>query len=316
MISTKWYRLGSLRTVVQQLAGVAQAVGDRHADLLPVHHDLAFLDALQAPDRLDLDVHQGLAGVQLIRRPDGRLHHAAGGPEDHAGPGRQAQRGIGLLRLDVQKSMPADLIIQAASRVVTTIVHAPAAVDLQLGPGRLVLLGRAAHDGNREDLLRVDADLVREVALDHGPVHGHGRLAGRDVLDQVRIELLHALHPGAGTGGDQRQSALALDPLQELAGLLHDRQVRGELGVKDVVEAQLSQGRHELAFHVVARLQAEGLADGGPDRRGELGHLDHGRVVEPVEHLLRVVLFDECRRGTDVDALAAAGTDDSCMGML
>ena len=61
---------------------------------------------------------------------------------------------------------------------------------------------------------------------------------------------------------------------EKFAGFFHDRQVGGELGVEDIIEAELAKGGDQFAFHVPARLEAERLADGGPHGRGELGHLD------------------------------------------
>jgi hypothetical protein len=60
--------------------------------------------------------------------------------------------------------------------------------------------------------------------------------------------------------------------------LLHDGQVGGEVRVEDVIEAHGPEGCGHLARHQGARLQAELLAQGGPDRRGGLD--DH--------HLVRI----------------------------
>ena len=69
-------------------------------------------------------------------------------------------------------------------------VHVPHSAGVHLGSLGLVLLGRAGHDGDDEDVLGLLPDLLREVRLGHGAEHLLGGLARGDVGQDVRPEML------------------------------------------------------------------------------------------------------------------------------
>ena len=172
----------------------------------------------------------------------------------------------------------------------------------------LVLLGHAGHHGHDIDLLRVDALLLGVIGLDQGRHHAHRRAAGRSVRDQLGIEPLQEVDPARRAGGDHRQRAF-LEPGEELVGLLDDRQVGGEVGVEDGVEAQPPQGGDHLAGARRAGRQAETLADGRADRGGRLHDDVHFRIGDGVPHAAGAPLLQEGRGGADVDALPALDAD-------
>ena len=92
-------------------------------------------------------------------------------------------------------------------------------------------------------------------------------------------------------------------------GFLDDRQVGGEVGVEDGVEAQPPQGGDHLAGAGRAGGQAEALADGRADRGGRLHDDVHFRIGDGVPHAAGAPLLQEGRRGADVDALPALDAD-------
>jgi hypothetical protein len=96
MISMKWYLLGVLADLVQQLQALPRPWATATRISLPSRSTVAFLDALEAADAVEFDIHQRLAGVQFVGGADGRFHHAAGGAEDGAGAAGFAQRMVGL----------------------------------------------------------------------------------------------------------------------------------------------------------------------------------------------------------------------------
>ena len=68
-------------------------------------------------------------------------------------------------------------------------------------------------------------------------------------------------------------------PLQKLGGLLHDGEVRAQVGVVDRVRAHDLQGGDQLVEGILAALHAEGLAHGHPDGGGDLE--DHPALGGP-----------------------------------
>ena len=70
-----------------------------HSGIAPVDLQRGLLDALEALDGRDVQVgrRQLAAGDDLVGRPQGRLHHAAGVGEDVGRAGGEAQRGVHLL---------------------------------------------------------------------------------------------------------------------------------------------------------------------------------------------------------------------------
>ena len=72
--------------------------------LLPSIVDLRLLDALAGRGRRSNSMSlSGLAGEQLVGRPQGRLRHAAGGAEDAPAPVDMPERSVELLRLEVRE---------------------------------------------------------------------------------------------------------------------------------------------------------------------------------------------------------------------
>ena len=95
------------------------------------------------------------------------------------------------------------------------------------------------------------------------------------------------------------------EALNELAALLHDGQIGGEVGVEDVVKAQPAQRRHHAAGGGLLGGKVEALRPGRPYRRG---HLDNGgdlRIGQGPEDAVGIVPDGQGAGGAVGDALSA-----------
>ena len=102
-----------------------------------------------------------------------------------------------------------------------------------------------------------------------------------------------------------RQGAGAAQAAQELVPLLHDDQVGGEVGVEDLVDAQLAQGGHHAPLYVGPGRQVELVAQSHAHRGSELHDREDIRIVAVVDDALGVVLLGQGAHRTDQGALPA-----------
>ena len=104
-------------------------------------------------------------------------------------------------------------------------------VDIRHAGSRLVvtadleLLRGAGHDRDDDHVLGVDPHLFGVPGLGNRAEHLLGGLAGGEVRDEFREVVFAVLDPAGGAGGDHRQGAAVLHPLDQLVGLFHDGQV-------------------------------------------------------------------------------------------
>lgn len=87
------------------------------------------------------------------------------------------------------------------------------------------------------------------------------RFAGRKIRQHFREIMLTELNPARRAGGDQRQDAAAANAVDQLRSLLHDRQIRRRIGIKDLIKAQHTHRCHHLACHIGTDRIAEFLAE-------------------------------------------------------
>ena len=186
-------------------------------------------------------------------------------------------------------------------RVAAGVVHLRA---LALG-----LLGGAGHDGDHEHLVGVDAHLLGEIALGHRAEHLLGGLGGGEAVRIGGILALQEADPAGAAGGEHGPAVLAPvgEALDELAALLHDGEVGGEVGVEDIVKAHVLQSGDDAAGGGVLGAETPALCPGHPHGGG---HLDHGgdlRVRQGLQHPAGIVPDGEGPGGAVGDALAAEG---------
>ncbi len=119
--------------------------------------------------------------------------------------------------------------------------------------------------------------------------------------------MLAIFYPAWTAGGDERQFPSALQPVQEFGAFFHNGEIRGEIRVKNLVEAQPPEAFHKLSHQRRAWWQTKFLADGGPDGGRYLHHHDFIRIRQSLPDLTRAVLLSESPCGADQDALSAEG---------
>jgi len=169
----------------------------------------------------------------------------------------------------------------------------------------LELLRRAGHYADNDDILRVDSHLLRIPGLDYRARHLLGRLAGGEVIEHIGVVMLAVFYPSGRAGGYHREHAAVPDSAEELVCFFDYREVRAEVGVKDLVEAETSERRDHLALNVGAYVHSEALAESDADRGRGVNNYELLGVVDSLEHLCGVVLLvDSAGRAVDY-ALAA-----------
>ena len=97
------------------------------------------------------------------------------------------------------------------------------------------------------------------------------------------------------------------EALHEFAAFLHDGEVGGEIGVEDVVKADLPQGADHVTGGGLRRRELEGFRPRDPDGRGDLNHGGDLRVCQRVQHPVGVVTGGQSAGGAVGDALTAEG---------
>ena len=296
---------------MHQLTGVAQSADHCHADVARAgDSEYGLLPAVHTAYGGEGVRLRFLAGNEIVRAPQSRVHHAAGGAEDHRRAGAGAQRTVkGCFRqhrgIDLfAPQHPHDLAggqHHVHVRVALLVLHG--------GQRTLRLLGGAGHDGHHKQLLGVHADLLGKVALGDGTEHLLGALGGGQVF-RIRRELsLQEPHP-AGTAAGEHGPVIFVPvgkALDELTALLHDGQVGGEVCVEYIVEAHGLQRRHHALRRGKLGVQMIKLRPGRPHRRCDLHHGDPVLVRQRVEHLAGVVVLLQTAHGTVGDALATEG---------
>ena len=155
----------------------------------------------------------------------------------------------------------------------------------------------------------IHAQLLGKIALGHGAEHLLGGLGGGQIVD-VEGELpLQEPHPAGAAAGEHGPGvAVAVGKaVDELAALLHDGQVGGEVGVEHVVEAQhFQRGHHPLGGGIFGREMVV-LSPGGADGGSHLHHGDLVGISQGGEDLAGVVPLLQATHGAVGDALAAEG---------
>ena len=293
---------------VKQLAGIAGAVGHGDADIAVADLDRRFLDAIDAADRMEFNVLKDGSGDALIGGTKRCFHNAAGCAEDNGSTGGLAHHAVKVLLRKSAKVNAGFLDHPGQFAGRDDHIHIGHAVMAEFGTLGLKLLGGTGHDRDHGDLLGVNALLLSIIALDHGTGHLVRRLAGGQVIDEVRIVGLAEFDPAGGTAGDHRQGSAGGDALDELVGLLHDGEVSTEIGIKDLVKAKTAHGSDHLAGYRGAHGQTEFLAEGGTDGRSRLDHHVGLRIGKELPDLGGIILLIESAHRAVDDTLAAVDT--------
>ena len=291
---------------IQDLADICQAGG--HADV-HIHTGNVvggFLDAFDTADVHEVGTGQSLAGEPFHSGTQSSFHNAAGGTEDDSRAGAFAQR---MIKVFLRQIVPADAgALDHAGQLTGGhgVVHVGQAGTGLIVTADLELLRGAGHNGDGDNVLRVDAHLLGEVALGDGALHLLRRLAGRHVVGELGIVVLTELDPAGRAGGDHRQLAAVLHTIQELVGFFHDGQVSTEVGIEDLVEAETAQRSSHLALGIGADGLAEFFRQSGTDSGSGLhDHILVG-IGNGLGHVVDAGFLIQSAHGADSDTLTAA----------
>jgi len=240
------------------------------------------------------------------------LHNAACCAEDSACTGSDLERIVELL---VRQSIEVDTSFSDHSAQLTgcecNINVIIIAVSL-LFSCYLELLSSTRDNADYEQVLGIDAVLLAVVALEQCAEHLLRRLTARQMRQEIRIEVLTELYPTGAARCEHRQSALVLDPLDQLVSFFHDREVGSNVHVEDVNVAQSSDSSDHLALNVSTNRVAELFAQSSSDRRsGEEYDLLLG-ICDSVPNLLLAALLGKSANRAGYDTLTAAYASGRC----
>ena len=287
--------------LLDDLARVGKPRRDRDFDRVSGDEIGRLFDRFGAAHAEEVE-HLKAAVQHMSRRPQRRLHDAARRAEDRAAARRQCERivkfFVGKLgELDARGLDHARKFARRQRRV-DVVIHLLARA--------LVFLRRARNDADDVEVLGIDAVLFAPIAFEQRAEHLLRRLAGRKVRDHLGIGLFDELDPPRTARREHRQRLARLDAVDQLARLLHDREVGGDVHVEHRVRTQPADRRDHLALDVGADRHVERLAQRRPDRRrGEEHHL-FGRIGKRRPYVARRrPLGQRADRARD-DALPAA----------
>ena len=87
-----------------------------------------------------------------------------------------------------------------------------------------------------DDLPGIQSHLFGKVGLNRGTLHADGAFGGGEMGQQFRGIDLSKVYPAGTAAGELGKGAVFFrDPADQLAGLLHDSQIGGEVGVQHIV---------------------------------------------------------------------------------
>ena len=237
--------LAAFLHALQEAAGIGGAVHYGHLKGQFADGYLSLTHSIVPAHRVQLQqgLRGALAGEVCVGGAQGGLHHAAGVAEDHAGSRGLAHQGVvgGVLQsgpvdaggLGPPGQLPGgdDLVGVPHSLdavVVTGGVH--------LLPPDLEFLGRTRSQSNVDDLPGIQSHLFGKVGLNRGTLHADGAFGGGEMGQQFRGIDLSKVYPAGTAAGELGKGAVFFrDPADQLAGLLHDSQIGGEVGVQHIV---------------------------------------------------------------------------------
>ena len=300
-------QIGSLAAFdpFQQFFGVTESVDDRDADIHAVDVQMGFLDPVETANGFHGEIRKFLAGQQEIRGSNRRFHDAAACAENLARRRPNAERRIRLFRGEILQVHPEhpEHLSQFPRGENGVDVMVP--VTAHFTAARLEFFRRAWHHGNAEHFFRVEFFPFGVKRLDDGAKHLLRTFTGRKIGNEFRVKRFNELDPAGRTACKHRENAAVFDPVDEFGSFFHNRQVRAETGVKDLVESESSHGRVHDADHIGSDGHVELVADGNGNRRSVLNDDVHFGVFQGLHDTGDVRFADQRPGRASGDALAA-----------
>lgn len=295
----------SLFDLFHDAAGILERMRYADADFTAFQVDGALFDPGETAYFGKFQFLQCFAGDLFVYGTQGCFHNTAGGTEDCTGTGTESKRIVKCTFwqiLEGQANVLDELDELAGGKDNVDILSAVAA---HFRPGGLKFLSRAGHDGDRDDIVHVDAGIFRIIGFGNSAEHAHRGFCRGKMADTVGEVFLHVVDPARTAGGHHGQGAAILQAIQEFGALLHDGEIGTKIRIKDLVEAQELQSRYHLSCDDGTRLHTEGIAEGYAHRGGNLDDNVFFRVLQSIEYFIRIVFFDNRTGRTDEAALTA-----------
>ena len=279
--------------LVQYLLDIAHLVSDGDIDLGVADLDRSGLNTFHTADFLEVDRRRcSFLSDQAVSRTKSRFHDAARYAEDRAGTRVSAEKIVSRLFRKAQEVNTGGLdhTSELAGRQDDIGILATAGLHV-LVARNLVLLSRTRHDRSYVDIIARDGVLLGPVCLRESGEHLLRRLSRREVLGEIGSVLLHPVGPRGAAARDERELTARGEALDELGTLFHDRDVGGEVRIKDLVEAEHAKSRIYLTGRKLTGLHAESFAESNADGGSDLNDASLGRVTESLPDLGRLVIL-------------------------
>ena len=200
----------------------------------------AFLHPLLTAGRFIDDMSELLAGDDVVNSTNGCFHHTACYAED--GSGARVLRHEGAVEFAFGNLQQVNPVTAKHASKLTDGKHEIGvrhAIVLELTAGGFVLLGRAGHDRDKTQLVRIDAVFAGKPCLGERPEDRLRRARGREVRNDFRVHFFDKVHPTWATACHHRQRAAVVQTFEQFRALFHDGYVGCPVDVADVVGAEL-----------------------------------------------------------------------------
>ena len=171
-----------------------------------------------------------------------------------------------------------------------------------------IFFGDTRHYRYYKHFLSRNPHLICIIGLCNRTKHLLWRFAGGNVIQQVRVVLLHKVNPARATGGNHRQRASIFHPVEQLIAFLHNGQVGRKVGVEYLIKTQTSERSNHLAGCNCASFHSKLFTDCNTNSRSGLNDDKFIRVVDGIPNSLGVVLFIQCADWANCHTLSAVDT--------
>ena len=144
-----------------------------------------------------------------------------------------------------------------------------------------------------------------------------GLLARGQMGQHFRRIDLRKVDPARTAAGELGQgTVLFCDAADQFAGLLHNGEVGGKVGIQHIVSSQCPQQGYHFSFHKGTRLHTEFLSQSSTDCRGSADNYNLFWISNGLFHLGAFVPFGDAVHRTDIGTLTAVNTDGFSSGFF
>ena len=304
---------------LNHLAHVSGPINNSHIHSKALDIQAGFANALIAPYRLQVQERSRsfFTGDELIGGTQSRFHNAAGIAKNYAGATALAHEIIisGVLQPSEVNALFLSPLGQLSGR--NDSVHVSQALNAQIArcvahffATNFKLLGCAGSQGYIDDFLGVQAHFLSEVGLNSRTLHTNGALSAGNIGQYFRIVHFCELNPSGAAASELGQGSTPLsNALNQLATFLHNGQIGSEIGVQNIVHAQLAQQGYHFAFHKGACAHAKLFAQSHAHGRGSADDDDLIRVGHSLANILIFITLGETVYRAYLSALTTMNAD-------